>query len=288
MKRIVVLGGTGMAGNVAVTYFRELGYDVYFMSLDAPDTGKSKAMDATDFTALSKWLDAARPDVIFNCLGTLVKESEARPDIAILLNSYLPRFLERKYINAKTKIIHLSTDCVFSGSRGGYTETDITDGETVYDRTNALGEIINDKDLTFRMSIIGPDQNIKGIGLFNWFMSQSGVIRGFTKALWTGVTTIELARAADAAIRQNLTGLYHLVPEKSIDKYSLLVLFKDILGKTDVEIEPYDGFVTDKTLVNTRTDFDFIVRDYPEQIKDMKQWIDEHSKLYEHYRISMY
>jgi dTDP-4-dehydrorhamnose reductase len=285
MKRIAILGGTGMAGNVAVTYLKEQVYDVFFMSLDAPDTDKSKALDATDFPALSAWLDTVRPDVVFNCLGLLVKESEARPDIAILLNSYLPRFLENKYKTTKTKNIHLSTDCVFSGSRGGYLETDVPDGETIYDRTKALGEIVNDKDLTFRMSIIGPDQNVNGTGLFNWFMSQSGIIRGYTKALWTGLTTIELARAVDSAIKQNLTGLYHLVPDKPIDKYNLLVLFKDVFGKTDLEIEPYDSFITDKSLVNTRTDFDFTVRDYPELVRDMKCWIDNHSKLYEHYNL---
>jgi len=287
MKRIAILGGTGMAGNVAVTYLSELGYDVFFMSLDAPDTGKSKALDATDFPALTKWLDTVVPDVVFNCLGTLVKDSEARPDIAILLNSYLPHFLEFKYRNTKTKIIHLSTDCVFSGSRSGYKETNVPDGETVYDRTKALGEIVNDKNLTFRMSIIGPDRNAKGIGLFNWFMSQSGIIRGYSKAMWTGLTTIELARAVDAAIKQDLTGLYHLVPDKSIDKYSLLILFKKIFGKVDVEIEAYDGFVTDKTLINTRTDFDFVVHDYPKQLEDMKDWIENHSELYKHYKMSI-
>ena len=283
MKRIGILGGTGMAGNAAVTYLGEQGYDVYYISLDAPDTGKSKALDATDIPALSAWLDTVNPNVVFNCLGILVKESEARPDIAILLNSYLPRYLENKYTGTKTKIIHLSTDCVFSGKRGGYSETDIPDGETVYDRTKILGEIVNDKDLTFRMSIIGPDQNKNGTGLFNWFMSQSGVIRGYTRAIWTGVTTIELARAVDAAIKQDLTGLYHLVPGGSVDKYNLLLLFREIFERTDVEIEPYDDFVSDKSLINTRKDFDFTVRDYKEQIADMREWITKYRHLYKHY-----
>ena len=90
MKRISVLGGTGMAGNVAVNYLSEQGYDVYYTSLDAPDTDKSKALDATDIHGISAWLDAVRPDVIFNCLGVLQKFCDARPDIAVLLNTYLP------------------------------------------------------------------------------------------------------------------------------------------------------------------------------------------------------
>jgi len=283
MKRIAVLGGTGMAGNVAVTFLGEQGYDMYYMSLDAPDTKKSKALDATDIPALSEWLDNVKPDIIFNCLGILVKESDERPDIAILLNSYLPRYLEHKYVEKKVKIIHLSTDCVYSGTRGRYTETDTPDGETIYDRTKVLGEINNDKDLTFRMSIVGPDKNAKGTGLFNWFMSQSGVIRGYTKAIWTGVTTIELARAVDAAIKQNLTGLYHLVPDVPIDKYNLLLLFRDIFERTDIEIEPYNDYASDKSLINTRKDFDFKVRCYKVQLADMRDWVYKHNRLYNHY-----
>jgi len=284
MKRVAVLGGTGMAGNVAVLYLRQKGYDVYFMALDAKDTEKSKALNAADIPALSVWLDSVNPDVVFNCIGLLVKASDERPDLAILLNSYLPHYLEQKYSETKVKIIHLSTDCVFSGKRGGYLESDIPDGETVYDRTKILGELNNNIDLTFRMSIIGPDQNESGVGLFNWFMNQQGTIQGYTKAMWTGVTTIELARAVDEAIRQNLTGLYHLVPDKPIDKYSLLLLFKDVFNREDLIIEPYDGFVVDKTLINKRNDFDFKVRDYEQQVKDMLDWVDMHKDLYKHYR----
>jgi dTDP-4-dehydrorhamnose reductase len=283
MMRVAVLGGTGMAGSAAVTYFNEQGYDVYHMSRRSPDTEKSKTLDATDISAVSAWLDSVNPNVIFNCIGVLQKAAEDRPDLAILLNSYLPRFLEQRYSRTGTKIIHLSTDCVFSGRRGGYLETDITDGETIYDRTKTLGEINNGKDLTFRMSIIGPDCNADGIGLFNWFMGQRGNIRGFTKAMWTGVSTVELARAADAAIKQNLTGLYHLVPKTSIDKYSLLCLFRDAFNRTDITIEKYDGFTADKSLLNRRVDFDFEVRDYPQQVSDMYNWVVKHKAMYGHY-----
>ena len=283
MKKVVVLGGTGMAGHVAVTLLEEQGYDVYHASLDAPDTTRSRSLDATDIKCLSRWLDDVDPDVIFNCLGVLLKECDKRPDIAVMLNSYLPRFLEQRYTGTKAKIIHLSTDCVFSGKRGGYLETDVPDGETMYDRSKALGEIINDKDLTFRLSIIGPDRNASGAGLLNWFMGQRGNIRGFTKAMWTGVSTIELARAADAAIKQDLTGLYHLVPDEPIDKYSLLKLFADAFGRKDIHIEPYDGFVIDKSLINTRTDFDFDIRPYPEQIAGIRDWVEKHMEFYPHY-----
>ena len=285
MKRIAILGGTGMAGHVAVAYLEEQGYNVFYMSGSAPHTEKSKGINAMHTHDLNEWLNFVEPDIIINCIGLLVTDSEKMPDKAIFLNAYLPRYLEQMYFNTSVKIIHLSTDCVFSGKHGGYNESDSPDGETVYDRSKALGEINNDKDLTFRMSIIGPDSNSSGTGLFNWFMKQQGDIQGFTKAIWNGVTTIELARAIDAALHQDLTGLYHLVYREPIDKYSLLTLFRDIMGKTDVNIEPSDNFVVDKTLVNTRTDFDFEVQTYPKQIIDMRDWILRNVEVYGHYRL---
>lgn len=283
MKRIAILGGTGMAGHVSVIYLCECGYDVHYMSRSAPNTTNSKPLDATDIPAVHAWLDSINPDIILNCIGLLVADSDTRPDKAIFLNAYLPQYLAQIYKNTDVKIIHLSTDCVFSGKRGNYLESDIPDGETVYDRTKSLGEILNSKDLTLRMSIIGPDCDENGVGLFNWFMKQSGTINGFTRAMWNGVTTIELARAINEAITQDLTGLYQLTPGEVIDKFSLLLLFQNIFGKTDVIIQPCDNYAVDKTLINTRKDFNFKVRDYQEQIKNMQDWIERYSELYKHY-----
>jgi len=283
VKKIAVLGGTGMAGHVVAIYLSELGYDVYTASRSSGNTPNSRSIDATDITAINEWLDEIKPDVVVNSIGVLQKQSDARPDLAVLLNSYLPLMIAQKYINTPVKLIHLSTDCVFSGSRGGYVESDIPDGTTNYDRSKAMGEVKNNKDLTFRMSIVGPDRHRDGTGLLNWFMQQNGHIRGFTKALWNGVTTIELARAIGEAIRQNLSGLYQLTPNEIIDKYHLLLLFKEIFNKTDTEIIPFDGFATDKTLINTRNDFNFEIRSYRYQVEDMKKWVDGHSALYGEY-----
>lgn len=282
MKKVAVLGATGMAGHVISLYLEENGYDVYRTSRSITPSAKNAQIDASDFVRLISWLEEIKPDVIINAIGILPKEAEDRPDLAILLNSYLPHRLEQQYKESHTKIIHLSTDCVFSGSTGGYTEDSPTDGMTIYDRSKALGEVINDKDLTFRMSIIGPDISINGVGLFNWFMKQHGLVNGFTKAIWNGVTTIELSKAIDAAIKQNLTGLYHLTPRGNINKFDLLCLFKEEAGKTDVEIIPFDNFVVDKTLINTRTDFDFLISDYPKMIHEMILWVNEYKRMY-HY-----
>ena len=280
MKRIAVLGSTGMAGHVVATYLSEHGYDVYRASRSEQDGAKSKRLPAGDFALLESWLDEIRPEVVINCIGILQRQAEAKPDLAILLNSYLPHWLANRFRDTGTKIIHLSTDCVFSGKRGGYTEADEPDGATIYDRSKALGEIHNNKDLTFRMSIIGPDRHERGTGLFHWFMAQHGETLGYTNVIWNGITTIELARAIDMAIRQDIYGLYHLTPEESIDKYHLLLLFQEAFQKMNVSIRPFDGISSDKTLINTRSDFSFEIHPYPQQIAEMHEWIIKHQELY--------
>ncbi len=280
MNRVVVLGGTGMAGHVIAMYLAEQGYDIYITSKSAKNDIKSKSIDATDFDSLDAWLNDVNPDIIINCIGVLPKQADSYPDEAILLNAYLPQRLSRAFRDTRVKIIHLSTDCVFSGKRGKYSEKDIPDGITLYDRSKALGEIVNNKDLTFRMSIIGPDKHEQGIGLFNWFMGQTGEISGYTHAIWNGVTTIHLAQAIDAAIKQNLTGLYQLAPKEAINKYNLLLLFQQVFHKDDVHIIPYDSFRVDKSLANTRSDFLFEIKPYPTQIEEMRDWIYDHKSIY--------
>lgn len=283
--RVVVLGSTGMAGHVIAQYLEERGYEIFRISRSEQLGEHSAAIDATDFSALNACLDQVKPNGVINCIGLLQKACENRFDLGVLINSYLPHWLEQKYANASIKVIHLSTDCVFSGGAGGYCENSLTDGTTPYDRTKALGEINNGKDLTFRMSIIGPDIDPEGTGLFNWFMKQTGKINGFGKVYWNGVTTIELARAIDAALREQITGLYHLVPAQGIDKCSLLELFQKSFGKKDVTICRIEEPVVDKSLINTRKDFDFGVRDYPTQVEDMRAWVEQHCALYPHYTV---
>ena len=282
--KVLVLGSGGMAGHVVATYLSEKGYAVSTVSANNRLNAETVLIDATDGVALKAYLTENTFDVVINCIGILIQQSEARKDLAAYLNSYLPHFLERFYQNSQTRVIHLSTDCVFSGKNAPYREDSVYDGDTYYDRSKALGEIINDKDLTFRMSIIGPDAQEKGIGLFNWFYAQTGIIKGYQKAIWNGITTIELAKGIDAAIQQDLTGLYHLVPKENISKYNLLNLFVKIFGRNDISVEPETETILDKTLVNTRTDFNHTIPSYPAMVSEMKDWIDNHQDSYEHYR----
>ena len=282
--KILVLGAGGMAGHVVATYLNEQGYTVSTVSAKNKLNDDTTLIDVTNTPLLTEYLTSGSFDVVINCIGVLVKQSEGRKDLASYLNSYLPHFLENFYKDTATKLIHLSTDCVFSGNNAPYYESSAYDGEIFYDRSKALGEVINDKDLTFRMSIIGPDMQKNGIGLFNWFYAQHGEINGYKKAMWNGVTTIELAKAIDAAIGQNLTGLYHLVPNTNISKYDLLGLFVDIFDRKDISIKPETSTVVDKTLINTRTDFDYTVPEYETMLAEMKDWITNHQELYEQYR----
>jgi len=130
--------------------------------------------------------------------------------LAVWFNSYFPQLLASFGKKYNFKLIHISTDCVFSGKEGGYKEDSFKNGIGFYAQSKALGEVVNSKDLTFRTSIVGPELKPDGIGLFHWFMNQAGAISGFTEVFWTGVTTIELAKAINEAIIQELTGLYHL------------------------------------------------------------------------------
>lgn len=281
--KILVLGGAGMAGHTISIYFKEAGHDVTAFGLEKVDFCKSIIGDATDFKTLRSIIREGGYDAVINAIGILNQDAEDHKAIAVLLNSYLPHFLSETTADLKTRIIHMSTDCVFSGKTGNYSEKSPRDGETFYDRSKALGELENNKDLTFRNSIIGPDRNEKGIGLFNWFMKQKGTICGYTGAIWTGVTTLALAKAMERAITDNLTGLYNLVNNDTINKYEMLKLFNKHMKDNAITVLPEDKISVNKSLVNTRTDFSFQVPTYDDMIAEMAQWTRQHQELYPHY-----
>lgn len=280
--KYLVLGAGGMAGHIITHYLKEQGEEVEGLERRELSYCKTYNMDATQFNKLEQIIKENNYDVIINCIGLLNQNAEDNVDLAILLNSYLPHFLSKVTKNMKTKVIQMSTDCVFSGKKGHYTENDFPDGETYYDRTKALGELNDEKNLTFRNSIIGPDINENGIGLFNWFMKQDGEINGFEKSIWTGVTTLTLAKAMHKASYENLTGLYNLVNNEIISKYGLVNLFNKY-SKKGLTIHKVDGIIHDKSLYRTRNDFSFDVPSYEQQIKEMFEWINSHKELYPHY-----
>jgi dTDP-4-dehydrorhamnose reductase len=283
-KKILVLGVNGMAGHIITTGLREDSekFEVIGVARSNSIIKPNLLFDILDFCELERVIKKVTPDIIINCVGLLNKNAEENPDKAILINSYLPHFLETLTKFSKTRIIHISTDCVFSGKEGNYTENSFKNGIGYYAQSKALGEVINTKDLTFRTSIIGPEINTEGIGLFHWFYNQTDNIKGFTNAFWTGITTIELLNAIKSAINENLIGLYHLVNCKKISKYELLNLM-NVEFERNIIIIPEEKYKIDKSLLNTRDDFSFNVKEYKEMLKEMNFWIQSHKTFYSHY-----
>ena len=281
--KFLVLGCSGMAGHVISLYLKEQGHSVAGFSRRRVDFVENINGDVTDTALLTRIVLQNSYDVIINAIGILNRNAEEHKDRAVFLNAYLPHFLAQLTESKKTRIFHMSTDCVFKGNTGPYTEKSTPDGETFYDRTKALGEIVDSKNLTLRCSIVGPDINENGIGLFNWFMKQKGTILGFTHAFWTGLATTELARLMLCAAEQGATGLVNLVPSRHISKCDLLGLFNRTFRKNSVTIVPYDKVRLDKSLTRTNYALPLLVKDYPEQIEDMRRWVSEHRKLYPNY-----
>ena len=272
-----------MAGHTISLYLKEHGHQVYGFDLNESRYIDSFACNAFDSETLLKVVRDGEYDTIINCIGILNQFAEQHKDLAAYLNSYFPHFLAMATEGTRTQVIQMSTDCVFSGKRGCYAEDDFKDGETFYDRSKALGELQDNKNLTLRTSIVGPDINPAGIGLLNWFLRQKGQINGFTKAIWTGVTTLQLARIMEQASIQRASGLYNVVPGSSISKYELCKLFNHYFRNDSLTINPVEGVNADKSLIRTRFDFDFRVPDYDSMISELASWMKAHREMYPHY-----
>jgi dTDP-4-dehydrorhamnose reductase len=284
-NRVLVLGSSGMAGHVIT--LRLSGTP----GLKVLDAGPRKKVfentlltDLNDPTAIERLLKETTPDFIVNCIGVLVKQSETDRLNAIWINAYLPNLISRVCEKSATKLIHLSTDCVFSGKNGPYREIDHPDGNAYYDRTKALGEVNNTKDLTIRTSIAGPELKDSGTGLFDWFMTQKGSINGFTRASWSGVMTPQLAEFINYIIIQKpaLSGLVHYATPGGITKFELLSLFKDVFHR-NVNIVPVEEPILDKRLLNTRIDIENSLPNYREQVERTKRWVMDHPRFYTQY-----
>lgn len=287
--KFFILGCNGMAGHTISLYLQEQGHDVFGFDRSKSNLVKSVAGDARDSKTLIEIIDASKFDTIINCIGILNQFAESNHELAAYLNAYFPHFLAKATEGTDTQVIHMTTDCVFSGKKGSYTETDLRDGETFYDRSKALGELDDDKNLSLRNSIVGPDINPKGIGLLNWFMNNSlggnPELNGYTKSMWTGQTTYQLAKTMEAAAKERVHGLINAVPSTSISKYDLLRLFNKYLRSNNVKINPIEGVNADKSLIRTNYEFDYIIPDYETMVAELADWMKAHKSLYPHYNL---
>ena len=268
MSRVLVFGSNGMAGHVVARYLKEQGHNVVGIARDQLDV--EKRWQVTDFFSRRE----SQADFVVNCIGLLVKDCINRPDRAVLINSWWPHFLEQHYKGTATRVIHLSTDCVFDGQQGNYKETDTPTETNAYGRSKAMGELVNDKDITFRMSIIGPELK-DGTGLFNWiYTNPEQDLQGWDNAWWNGITTLQLAKCIELYIaRPRITGVYHLVSNSNkIDKYGLLYKINQRwnLGKTVHKTSgPKD---VNKVLLDTRAEFKTGISNYTQQLDELYNW----------------
>lgn len=283
--KVLILGSTGMLGHqVFYNLINEKSFEVYDLSFRNKLRPETIICDVTDFENLSEVIQKINPNVIVNCIGILIKGANDNPKNAILLNSYFPHWLADQADQINAKLIHISTDCVFSGSKGSYSENDFRDADDVYGRSKALGEVNSDKHLTIRTSIIGPELKENGEGLFHWFMNQKGDINGFTKSIWGGVTTIECAKAINHTIHSKIAGIINLTNGYGISKYELLMLFVNYFNKENIKIKAVDGKIVDKSLITKRPELEFSVKSYDQMLLEMSKWVKSNMHLYSHYK----
>lgn len=261
--RILVLGASGMLGH---TTYRVLAEDP---TLEITGTLRSSryqkflpsqpnchviaGVDVESTDQLVTAFAAARPDVVVNCIG-VIKQLEAAEDplVTVPINSILPHRLANIAAAVGARLVHISTDCVFTGAKGNYLESDRPDAIDLYGRTKLLGEVDRPNAITLRTSIIGPELENGANGLVGWFLSQSGRVKGYRKAIFSGFPTVTLARIIRDKVlpRSDLHGVYH-VSADAIDKFTLLNLVRDAYGK-DIEIEPHDKVEIDRSLNSDR------------------------------------
>ena len=261
--RVLVLGGSGMLGHQLCRVlsarmetwaaFREdpANYQKYDF---IPQERALRGIHAEELASVRKAIETVEPDVVVNCIGIVKQRDEAKQAIpSIQVNALFPHQLSELCLERDARLVQISTDCVFSGLRGAYTEVDIPDPVDLYGRTKLLGELNRPNCLTLRTSIIGWQLNTFS-SLLSWFSQQRGQrIKGYQKAIYSGFSTRVLAGLISDLIetRPDLTGLYQVASEP-ISKYDLLVALREKLGWDDIQIEPDDNFYCDRSLIGTR------------------------------------
>lgn len=260
-RRILILGATGMLGHMLFGYFAKQPRWNVFGTVRSATAVRELArhggqvlsgIDVENADSLWALISGIRPHVVVNCIGLVKQLAEADDALAAIpINALLPHRLSRVCEFVGARLIHVSTDCVFNGTRGMYRESDTPDATDLYGRTKLLGEVSAPHCVTMRTSIIGPELH-GAHGLLAWFLAQQGRVKGYRRAVFSGVTTLELARIILEHVvpRPDVSGMYH-VSADPISKYDLLGLIAAEYGKP-VEIEPDDAVVIDRSLDSSR------------------------------------
>ena len=275
VKKVLVLGSSGMLGHVLVKIIKHNKlFQVSNIARRKTIFNDTLICDVTDFKKLEEKIKKISPDYIVNSVGILINESKMNPKNAILINAYLPHFLESISKKYNFQLIQISTDCVFSGNTGSYQEDSIKDAKNIYGISKGLGEIISTSHLTIRTSIIGPEIKNQPIGLFEWVVkNKNKEIDGFSKSIWSGLTTVELSKAIIYCINNNIKGLLHIASQK-ISKFELICIINDIFN-LGVNVKKVKGEKSDKSLITNREDFLFKVPSHFEMISEMSDFINQ-------------
>lgn len=291
--RILVFGITGMLGHAVWLNLRK-GYQTFgtirgnIKELSAKcslfnnnDKNIIDGIDVLNDNSLKKTIDIAEPNVVVNCVGLVLQLMNAQSAIpSISLNALFPHRLAKLCDERNIRIIHISTDCVFSGAKGHYVESDFPDAYDLYGRTKLLGELTGKNCLTLRTSLVGR-QLAGATGLFEWFLSQKNSVHGYKKAIFSGLTTYAFADIIRNLVEeyQSVDGLYHVSTEP-ISKYDLIIRLKDAL-KLDIEIIPDDSLVIDRSLDSTKFRdlthiniplWDEMMEDFVKRVSDYEKW----------------
>ena len=283
--RVLILGASGMLGHKVWQHFAKR-LDPYATFRQAPsryerfgifDAARSVGhVSAEDFDSVIRAIESVRPDAVVNCIGIVKQDAAAKDAVSsIAVNALFPHRLAHLCRASGVRLVHLSTDCVFSGSEGNYTEEARADATDLYGRTKLLGEVDYDNSLTIRTSMIGRE--LQGShGLVEWFLKEAaagGQVRGFKRAVFSGLTTTALAQLiADLLLdHPQLSGVWHVAADP-INKFDLLSLVKKVYG-LDIEIEPDESFICDRSLDASRfrAATGFTPHSWPEMIEQMRK-----------------
>lgn len=259
--KILILGGDGMLGHqllktlsgrhdVRVTLRQSMPHYEPYGLFNRENSFAD--VDVRLLPRLEETVARFQPQAIVNCVGLVKQRHDAKDVIPNLeVNALLPHRLAELCCTTQTRLIQISTDCVFSGRTGMYREDDIPDAEDTYGRTKLLGEVTGSNCLTLRTSIVGRELARKG-GLLEWFLAQQQSVKGFKNAIFSGFSTAEFSSIIRMLLEQfpDASGLYH-VSSEPIDKYTLLHLFREQFSKT-IEIIPYDAFAIDRSLDSSK------------------------------------
>jgi dTDP-4-dehydrorhamnose reductase len=290
--KILIFGTTGMLGHTLFNYLGQNNSDLNTFGLVRDESDfrlftkrQAKKLISAKFDIrhedIRNIIEKVEPNLVLNCIGLIKQDNKSKSFIdSISINSLLPHIFSKVCDDKKIRLIHFSTDCVFSGTKGNYSEKDTPDCNDVYGLTKLLGEVNNPNHLTLRTSIIGHELK-KNLGLLEWFLNEKNEIKGFSNAIFSGLTTLEIAKFVKNFIipEPNISGIYHL-SSKPISKYNLLKMINDLYN-VNHKITKFDEIMIDRSLNSNqlRKVTGYSPPEWDQMISEMKEWNKNYEKL---------